>query len=142
MGPGELLALLGAALVIASLFSDWYQSAAGRLSAWDTFGPALALLIAAAAGALALVVATLSQDAPAMPVALGTWSTLLAIGALISAVVRVLERPQHATAVCAGAWLALAGAIAMLVGSWLSLRDERTRLYELPTPTLKPPPPA
>ncbi len=43
----------------------------------------------------------------------------------IAAVVRVLERPDHATGLCAGAWLGLAGALLILVGSWLVIRDER-----------------
>jgi hypothetical protein len=46
----------------------------------------------------------------------------------------VLERPDHASTLCAGAWLALVGAVAMLVGSWWSIGDERTSLYEPATP--------
>ena len=49
--------------------------------------------------------------------------------AVIAALVRVFERPHHATALCAGAWLALVGAVAILLGAWQSLRDERTSLY-------------
>ena len=109
---GELLALAGAICVIVSLFLPWYESAAGKLSAWDTFGPAVALLIAAAAAALALFISALTERSPALPVAIGVWSTLLAIAAVVAAVVRVLERPQDATRLCAGAWLALAGALA------------------------------
>jgi hypothetical protein len=41
----------------------------------------------------------------------------------------LLERPQGATSLCAGAWVALVGALLILVGSWESMRDERTRLY-------------
>ena len=50
-------------------------------------------------------------------------------GGTIAAVVRVLERPHNASSLCAGAWLALAGAVLILLGSWLSMRDERTSLY-------------
>jgi uncharacterized membrane protein HdeD (DUF308 family) len=121
---GELIALAGAVCVIVSLFERWYENPFGNLSAWDTFGPAVALLIAAAAASLALV-----------------WSTLFGIVAVIAAVVRVLERPDHATSVCVGAWLALAGAILILVGSWQSMRDERTSLYEPAEPPPLPPPP-
>jgi hypothetical protein len=122
--------MIGAVCVIVSLFLPWYENAAGKLSAWDTFGPALALLIAAAAAALGLVVSTVAERSTALPVAAAVWSTLLAILAVIAAVVRVLERPDHATSLCAGAWLALAGAVVMLAGSWQSMRDERTSLYE------------
>jgi len=137
---GELCALAGAVCVIVSLWLPWYENAAGKLSAWNTFGPAVVLLIAAAAAALALVVSTITERSTALPVAAAVWSTLFGILAVISAVVRVLERPEHATSLCSGAWLALAGAILMLVGSWQSLRDERTSLYQPAQPLPLPPP--
>jgi hypothetical protein len=137
---GELLALAGAVCVIVSLFLPWYENAAGKLSAWNTFGPALVLLIAAAAAALGLVVSTITERSTALPVAAGVWSTLFGIVAVIAAIVRVLERPEHATSLCAGAWLALAGAVLMLVGSWQSMRDERPSLYEPAEPPPLPPP--
>jgi hypothetical protein len=138
---GELLALAGAVCVIVSLWVPWYENATvGKLSAWDTFGPALVLLIAAAAAALGLVVSTITERSTALPVAAAVWSTMFGFIAVIAAIVRVLERPEHATAVCAGAWLALVGAILMLVGSWQSLRDERSSLYEPAEPPPLPPP--
>jgi lysylphosphatidylglycerol synthetase-like protein (DUF2156 family) len=127
---GELLALAGAICVIVSLFVPWYQNAFHELSAWDTFGPALVLLLAAAAAALALVVSTLTERTTALPVAAGVWSTLFGIIAVIAAIVRLLERPEAATALRAGPWLALAGAILILTGSWQSMRDERPSLYK------------
>jgi hypothetical protein len=139
---GELLAALGAGCVIASLLVAWYENAGGKLSAWDTFGPAVALLIAAAAAALAVVASALVERGPALPVSLAVWSTLVGAGATIAAVVRVLERPEHARVVCAGAWLALAGAVAIVAGSWQAMRDERTSLHPPIVPPRKPPPPA
>jgi hypothetical protein len=126
---GELLALVGAACVIVSLFEPWYESTLGSLDAWDTFGPAVILLIAAACAALALVISTLTERSAALPVSLSVWGVLLGLIAVIAAVVRVLERPDHATSLRSGAWLALAGAVAILVGSWQALRDERTSMY-------------
>jgi hypothetical protein len=137
---GELLALVGAICVIVSLLEPWYENATGKLSAWDTFGPAVVLLIAATAAALGLVLSTITERSTALPVAAAVWSTLLGIVAVIAAIVRVLERPDNATALCAGAWLALAGAILMLAGSWQSMRDERTSMYEPAEPPPLPPP--
>jgi hypothetical protein len=137
---GELLALLGAACVIVSLVEPWYEGALGRLDAWDTFGPAVVLLMAAACAALALVLSNLAERSPALPVSLAVWSVLLGLIAVIAAVVRVLERPDHATSLCAGAWLALAGAVAILAGAWQSVRDERTSLYEPASPEPRPRP--
>ena len=137
---GELLALAGAACVIVSLFRPWDEGALGRLDAWDTFGPGVALLMAAACAALALVVGTLAERSAALPISLAIWTVLLGLIAVIAAVVRVLERPDHATSLCAGPWLALAGAVAIFAGAWQSLRDERPSLYKPANPELRPRP--
>jgi uncharacterized membrane protein HdeD (DUF308 family) len=137
---GELLVLVGVAGVIASLFEPWYESATGNLDAWDTFGPSIVLLLAAVCAGLALVLSSLSERSPALPVSMAVWSVLLGLAAVIAAVVRVIERPDHATSLCAGAWLALAGAVAITAGAWQSLRDERPSLYEPANPEPRPRP--
>jgi hypothetical protein len=128
--PGELLAAAGAVCLIVALTLPWYENTEGKLSAWSTFGPAVVLLILATIAALVLFFATLTERSPALPVAAGVWSVVFALVGLVAAIVRVLERPDHATSLCAGAWLALVGAVAMLVGSWWSMSDERTAQYE------------
>jgi uncharacterized membrane protein len=141
MRLGELIALLGSACVIASLLLPWYGgSALGTLDAWDTFGAAVVLLIAAACAGLAMVVSALAERSTALPVALAVWSIVVGLIGVVAAIVRVLERPDHATSLCAGAWFALAGALAILVGAWLALRDERTSLYEPRWPPARPGP--
>jgi hypothetical protein len=126
---GELIALAGAICVIVALTLPWYEGLEGNLDAWGTFGLGVLLLMIAAAAALVLVLATLTERSTALPVAAAVWSVLFGLLGTIAAVVRVLERPHHAISLCAGAWLALAGAVLILAGSWLSLRDERTGLY-------------
>jgi hypothetical protein len=140
MRLGELLALSGVAGVTVSLLVPFYNARFGALDAWDTFGPAVALLIAAACAALAMVVSALTERSTALPVSTAVWSVLLGFTGVIAAVVRVLERPEHATSLRAGAWLALIGAVAILAGSWQALRDERTSLYEPATPPARPRP--
>jgi hypothetical protein len=132
--PGEVLAAAGAVCLIVALTLPSYENAEGKLSAWSTFGPAVVLLILATIAALVLFFATLAERSPGLPVAAGVWSVLFALIAVLAAIVRVLERPDHASTLCAGAWLALVGAVAMLVGSWCSIGDERTSLYEPATP--------
>jgi hypothetical protein len=127
----ELLALLGAGLILASLFTPWYGgAAAGNLDAWETFGPAMALLIAAACAALAMVISAATERSTALPVSTAVWCVLLGTAAVIAAVVRVLERPDYSTSTCIGVWLGLAGAVTILLGAWLALRDERPSSYD------------
>jgi hypothetical protein len=137
---GELLALAGAACVIVSLFEPSYEAAGRSFDAWDTFGPAVVLLMLAAGTALALFAAALAERSPALPIGAGVCGVLFGLMATIAAVVRLFERPDHATSLCAGAWLALAGALAILLGAWQSLRDERTSLYEPAAPAPRHPP--
>ena len=92
---GELLAVAGAGCVIASLFVSWYESPVGALDAWDTFGPAVALLLAATIVALVLLLSALTERTPALPVAAAVWGVLFGLVAVIAALVRVLERPDH-----------------------------------------------
>jgi hypothetical protein len=131
---GELLAAAGAVCLIVALTLPWYENAEGKLSAWSTFGPAVVLLILAAVAALALLLATVTERTPALPVAAGVWGVLFGAIAVVAAIVRILERPDHASSLCAGAWLALVGAVAVLLGSWQSIRDERTSRYEPASP--------
>jgi drug/metabolite transporter (DMT)-like permease len=137
---GELVALAGSACVVASLLLPWYDSPLGTLDAWDTFGGAVILLLAALCAALAMVASALTERSPALPVATAVWCVVLGLAGLIAAVVRVLERPDHATALRPGAWLALVGAAAILVGAWLAIRDERPSLYERAQPESRPRP--
>lgn len=126
---GELLALAGVGCVIAAALTRWYESPSGNLDAWNTFGPSIAILLAGACGALALVATALTERSTALPVSAAVWCVLLGLLAVIAAIVRVIERPDHATALCIGVWLALAGAVAILLGAWQALRDERGSLY-------------
>jgi prepilin signal peptidase PulO-like enzyme (type II secretory pathway) len=126
---GELAAFAGAVCVTIALTLPWYENLAGKLDAWSTFGPAVVLLMLAGLAGFALVLASVTERSPALPVAAAVWSTLFGILGVVAGVVRVLERPHGATSLCAGAWLALAGALLIAAGSWQSMRDERTGLY-------------
>jgi hypothetical protein len=138
---GELLALVGAACVIVSLLVPYYEGpTTGTLTVWDTFGPAAALLLAAAAAGLCLFATTLTERSTALPVAATVWGIPLGLAGVISAIVRLLERPNHASAVCAGAWLALAGTLAILAGAWQAIRDERRSRYTPANPAPRPRP--
>jgi hypothetical protein len=137
---GELLALAGAMLIVVSLFERWYEGPAGTLDAWDTFGPAVVLLLLAAIAATALFAVTVAERAPVIPVVVEVSTIPLGLAAVIAAIVRVLERPDGATSVCIGAWLALAGAVAVLAGAWYAMRDEHRALYPPATPTTRPRP--
>src|SRR5262249_35566554 len=98
---GGLIVVVGCGCVIVSLALNWYEAPEGNLSAWATFGPAVVLLMLAALAGLALVLATVTERSTAIPVAAAVWSTLFGFFGVVAAVVRLLERPHHASALCA-----------------------------------------
>ena len=111
---GELLALAGAICVIVSLFVRSYATPIGDLNAWDTFGPAVVLEIAAVFAALAMVVSALTERTTALPVATAVWCVPLGLLGVIAAIVRCSSAPNTRAPLCAGGWLALAGPLAIL----------------------------
>jgi uncharacterized membrane protein HdeD (DUF308 family) len=130
---GELIAFVGSACLIVSLLRPWYEGPSGQLNAWNSFGPAVVLLLIALLAGVAVVLSALTERSAALPVAVDVWSVPLGLIGLIAALVRLLERPQHSSSLCAGPWFALAGA-------WLSLRDERPSLYPPAMPEPRPRP--
>lgn len=137
---GELVTLAGSVCVIISLLEPWYESPIGNLDAWNTFGPGVVLILAALCAGLAMVVSALTERSPALPVATAVWCVPLGLAAVIAAAVRVLERPDHATGLCAGSWLALVGSALILIGAWLAMRDERPSMYHPARPEPRPRP--
>lgn len=139
---GELLALAGAIAVIVSLALPWYEAPAHALDAWETFGAAVALLMIAALAGLAVFLSALTERSTAVPVVAAVACVAVGLVGVIAAIVRLLERPDRAAALCAGPWMAFAGALLIFAGGWQSMRDERSHRYPPAEPTPREPPPA
>ena len=65
--------------------------------------------------------------APRCPSSTAVWCVPVGLAGVIAALVRLLERPEAANGLAAGAWLALVGALRSCAGAWETLRDEHTR---------------
>jgi hypothetical protein len=116
VNAGEILAALGATLLLVSLFMDWYEPG---LSSWTVFEIVDLTLAAIAIGTLVGTVgAWFGRD-----VSLRGERALvfLAAGALIIVAASLIDPPPPALNASpeAGGWLALAGAILMLAGGLL-----------------------
>jgi hypothetical protein len=158
---GEIVAGLGAAALLVSLFLDWFEladPAVGRepgdlrgptlvavlggavphQTGWGSLGwLALVPLVATIALTLALVVATVVERTPALPLALGVMIVPVALLAVLVILLRLVAQPDLGTdapdaevVVRWPAYLGLAGAAAALVGAWIALGDERTNTAE------------
>jgi peptidoglycan/LPS O-acetylase OafA/YrhL len=116
VNAGEILAALGATLLLVSLFMDWYEPG---LSSWTVFEIVDLTLAAIAIGVLlGTVGAWFGRDVNLR----GERALVfLAAGALIIVAASLIDPPPAASESDpeTGAWLALAGTILMLAGSLL-----------------------
>src|SRR4051812_18354915 len=115
---GPLIALLGALVLLVSLFLDFYEPG---LSAWEVF-EVLDLVLAALAVLGGLAAASLAgAPVPTIDARVLGWS---AGAALVIVVATLLNHPpavSDATDPDIGLWLALAGSALMAAGALLSI---------------------
>jgi hypothetical protein len=147
---GELLAGAGAIALAVLLFLDWFSAddAAGAdATGWGALGwlvLAFAILAIVAAGAL---VGTTVRGSVSQAVGAGVITALLGTIAFLVLAVRVLlVQPDLGgdVSVALAGWLGLLAALAIPVGGWWSIADERTGAPEsayVPPPARPAPPP-
>jgi peptidoglycan/LPS O-acetylase OafA/YrhL len=116
---GSILAALGAALLLVSLFVAWFEPAG---TGWQVFEALDLVLAGIAVGALAAVAAGLGTA----PEDRAWWVPALAAVALAVVAIQIIDPPPAASGAdrVEGAWLALAGSLLLVVGAVL----QRTRI--------------
>jgi hypothetical protein len=135
---GERLVGAGALALLASLFAPWFGGRGG----WSSLGwPGLVAALSALLLAGWLVLATAAGRSVVQAVTAGV---LVAVGGSLAALVLLARAVLWAPgALDAGACVGLGGALAIAVGGWWSLADERTdapeSAYEPPSPRPAPP---
>jgi hypothetical protein len=143
---GELIAAIGGVVLLFSLlFLNWYSigasvttprgnfSVGASLGAWDRQGflgtLANLVILAGALSAVGLGVLTAMSRTVALPVAASALTTSLGIAAVILVFGRMVFQPLPNEFVDLefGIFIALAGALAVAAGGWLSMDDEAPR---------------
>ncbi|MET0603086.1 MAG: hypothetical protein ABW167_13960 [Baekduia sp.] len=112
---GRAVLFAGSALLLISLFTDWYELGGAGVTGWQVF-ETLDLVLAALAIA-GMVAAVRPDTAP-------PWAAVVVPGAAVFIVfVQLIDNPPAAGDAnpAAGAWIALAGAFLMAAGAVLSL---------------------
>jgi hypothetical protein len=135
---GEVVAGAAGAVLLASMFLDWY-SVSGRddsLTAWGAFGVVDVLLAVVALLGIALALSQVVGRGPTLPVALGVVTTTLGLAGTLLLLYRILNQPgpNDVIGVSLGAWIGLAASLGVFLGAWLSLSDERPRPVDPPPP--------
>jgi hypothetical protein len=137
---GEWLAGVGAALLLACLFADWFGPEAE--SGWSSLGwLTLAFCLATIAIGAWLAIATAVGRPVAQLVAAGVLTATVGTLAVPVLVLRVLifqPGPNDLTTLRYGAYLGLLAALLVAIGGWWAIKDDRT---EAPESAYTPPPP-
>jgi hypothetical protein len=112
---GPLLVALGAALLLVSLFLEWY----GTLTAWEAFEVVEVLLAMLAIAALTVAAGLLLPDIGYLE---RRWLPPLVAAATILVVAEVIDPPPAASGeeLEAGAWFAFGAALVMCAGALLT----------------------
>lgn len=111
---GSGLVAVGAAVLLVSLFLDWYEPGLNAWSAFEIVDLALAgLAVAAIVGA---------AGPPGPGAAMVRWGPLVSLAAFVLVAAQIVDLPPDLDGGReAGAWLALAATLAMGVGSALAV---------------------
>ena len=122
---GELLTAAGAIGLAVVLFVDWF----GGESGWSTLTVGRGLLVLTIALALTFVFITLSARAVSMATSSATVTVAFSTLTLLYLLIRVgIDEPgvNALVSVDAGAYLGVLCVVAIIVGAWRSIADERT----------------
>ena len=128
---GEWITAAAGLLLLVSLFLPWYGTP--DASGWESLAAIDVVLAAIAIAAIALLVVTAVQPAPAPPIALDALLALVALAGVVLVLVRVASLPEGADSREWGLWLALAGALGVEAGAWIAMRDQRLSKPGRPT---------
>ena len=140
---GDWVMGFGGLAVLLVMFLDWYElpedvvfvSGGVQFSAWESFAVNDVILALAALMALTVVFLTAMQPTAAVPLALASLTTVVAVIALVLVTVRLIWTPDVEgldTDRTTGAWLGLVTTTVLVAGSLASIRDERMPQPEQP----------
>jgi len=147
---GDWVMGIGGIAVLAVMFMDWYEptvdgaevllgSQSLAHNAWQAFAIVDLILALAAVMAIASAVLTALQPTAAVPLALSSLTTLVAIIAFLLVLFRLISPPDlpdgdvFEAGRLTGAWLGFVATAILTAGCLVSIRDERVPAPEHPT---------
>jgi hypothetical protein len=123
---GEWVAGVSGAVLLVSLFLDWYSGRSGRsANGWESFTVTDVLLAAAALFGISLALGAATQRSPAVPQAVGALTVPVALAAAVAVVIQALSLPVGADSREAGLYIGVVAVLGVLVGAWRSIGDQR-----------------
>ena len=125
---GEMVIALAGIVLFASLFLEWYAVGPTKQTAWEAFDLLDIGLVITVVSAAATVFFQTTQRGVAIPIGATVITTYLAIIATACVVYRMIDLPGDGatTQLCLGAWIGLGASLAMMIGGYLSMRQEES----------------
>jgi peptidoglycan/LPS O-acetylase OafA/YrhL len=120
---GEWVAAASGVALLVSLFLPWYEP--GSLSGWESLAVIDVLLAFVAATGVLLAIVTAVQRVPAVPIALSALVFLAGLVGVVLVLFRLLDVPDGASGREWALWLGVAGAVGIVAGAAIAMRDER-----------------
>jgi hypothetical protein len=125
LGAGEWLAALSGLALLVSLFLPWYSADTdSTASAWESLAAVDVLLSFVAASGVLLAIVTVAQRVPAVPIALSALVALAGGIGVLLVLFRAIDLPGDSSGREWAIWLGLAGAIGIVAGAVIAMRDE------------------
>ncbi|HEX6023544.1 MAG TPA: hypothetical protein VFZ00_16250 [Solirubrobacter sp.] len=121
--PGELVAGLGGAILLVSLWLPWFSVDGRDHAAWEAMTVIDVLLALTAALALVVPIVAATARGPAAPIGLEVIASVVCAITILLVAYRLIDHPGSLQY---GAWLALVGAALAWSGSWLAMAAEST----------------
>jgi hypothetical protein len=141
---GEWLAAVSSLALLVSLFLPWYGTGESRggvcigryadvigggidcdgATGWESLTAIDILLAFVAASGVLLAIVTATQRVPAVPVALSALISLFGLVGVVLVLLRALDIPDWASGREWALWLGLAGALGIIAGAVLAMREE------------------
>jgi hypothetical protein len=120
---GEAVAGIAGAVLVGSLFLDWFEASGVGVSAWEAFEVADVILLAVGLAGILVALLAATQSKSDLPTA-GAALTVVA-GAVATVIVLYREmNPVGDLDQAGGILVGLLGALGVAVGAWLAIHAE------------------
>ena len=118
---GEWVAAASGVTLLVSLFLPWYEP---TTSAWESLAAIDVLLAFVAASGILLAIVTAVQRVPAVPIATSALVAISGMFGVLLVLFRLIDIPDGAAGREWALWLGVAGALGIVAGAFIAMRDE------------------
>jgi Na+/H+-translocating membrane pyrophosphatase len=122
---GEWVAALCGLGLLAVMFADWYQPAAGpAVDAWESFSVVDVIVAVVALAAIVIAAVSLAGVSVSLPVAGSAVTSTLSVIAILFLAWRLIDPPGSGLDRDTGIWLGLLLSLGIFAGGYIGMGEE------------------